>query len=250
MQWHIHKNPLGLLEVSMKKGESIIAEGKAFVFMQGDVEIKTTTGIKEQGFFNRIKSNLLGKVPLFLNYYIAKDNCTIGFSGRALGDIESIEIDGSYLIQGGSYIASTEDIIMDTKFQGFTKGILGTELFMLKMQGKGIVFINAYGGIIRKELRSNEKMLIDNYHLVAINDNANYKVVKIGSWKTFALGGEGFGIELNGPATVYIQSKSTREIKEEFTKLLELDKLYKGSSIIPPGKEGRSDEQSWFTPKY
>jgi len=115
---------------------------------------------------------------------------------------------------------------MDTKFQGFTKDIFGTELFMIKMQGKGTVFINAYGDIIRKELKSDEKMLIDNYHLVAINDNANYKVVKIGSLKTFVLGGEGFGIELNGPATVYIQSKSTREIKEGFTKLLELDKLY------------------------
>ena len=68
MQWHIHKNPLGLLEVSMKKGESIIAESEALVFMQGDVEIKTTTSIEEQGFFNRIKSNLVGKEPLFLNY--------------------------------------------------------------------------------------------------------------------------------------------------------------------------------------
>jgi uncharacterized protein (AIM24 family) len=32
----------------MKKGESIIAESEALVFIQGDVEVRTTTGIKEQ----------------------------------------------------------------------------------------------------------------------------------------------------------------------------------------------------------
>ena len=34
---------------------------------------------------------------------------------------------------------------LDTKWQGFTKGLFGTELFMLKATGAGVVFVNTYG---------------------------------------------------------------------------------------------------------
>ncbi len=250
MEWHVYKNPLGLLEISMNEGESITAESGALVFMYGNVEVKTSTKIREQGFFSRLKSTLLGRESLFLNDYIAKGKCTIGLAGSALGDIEGIEFDGSYIIQSGAYIASTEGISMDTKFQGLTKGIFGTELFMLKMVGKGTVFVNSYGGIVRKELKSNERMVIDNYHLLAIDGNADYRVVKIGSWKTTILGGEGLGIELTGPATVYIQSRSAMEIKDELTKLLGIDKL---EERIKHGQGassswGSRNQQDWFKP--
>lgn len=251
MQWQIYKNPLGLLEVKMDKGESVTAESGALVFMQGDVEVRTSTKIREQGFLSRLKSTFLGKESLFLNDYIARDKCTIGIAGAALGDIEAIEVDGSYIIQPGAYIASTEGISMDTKFQGLKKGIFGTALFMLKIVGKGTLFINAYGGIIRKELKSNERMIIDNYHLVALDGNADYNIVKIGSWKTTILGGEGLGIELNGPATLYLQSKSVMEIKDEFSRLLEIDKL-KGEMQPrfqgPSFSWGKQDKQDWFKP--
>ncbi len=251
MQWQIYKNPLGLLEISMDKGESVTAESGALVFMQGDIEVRTSTKIREQGFLSRLKSTFLGRESLFLNDYIARDKCTVGIAGAALGDIEAIEVNGSYILQSGAYIASTEGISMDTKFQGLTKGIFGTELFMLKILGKGTVFVNTYGGIVKKELKSNERMVVDNYHLVALDGNADYRVVKIGSWKTTILGGEGLGIELNGPATLYLQSKSAMEIKDEFSRLLEIDKLRRelqSQSQGPSFSWGKQNKQDWFKP--
>jgi uncharacterized protein (AIM24 family) len=55
-----------------------------------------------------------------------------------------------------------------TQWQGFTKGLFGSEFFMLKATGQGGIFINAYGGIIEKNLEEGETMTLDNYHLVPL----------------------------------------------------------------------------------
>jgi len=115
-------------------------------------------------------------------------------------------------VQSGSYVASTPGVEIDTKWQGFTKGIFGSEFFMLKVTGNGKVFCNVYGGIIQKQLTAGEKMTLDNYHLVALTLNSEYKVTKFGGLKSTILGGEGLVTDIYGPATVYFQTKNLKEL--------------------------------------
>ena len=46
----------------------------------------------------------------------------------------------------------TGDVTLDTQWQGFTKGIFGSTLFMLKTAGRGDVFVDGWGGIRKVEL--------------------------------------------------------------------------------------------------
>jgi uncharacterized protein (AIM24 family) len=55
MKWQILKNPLGLLEIDMENGESVTAESGALVFIQGDVEVKTSTKIMEAGVLQQVQ---------------------------------------------------------------------------------------------------------------------------------------------------------------------------------------------------
>jgi uncharacterized protein (AIM24 family) len=55
-------------------------------------------------------------------------------------------------------------------------------------------------------------MTLDNYHLVALSDQATYKVIKVGGMKTTILGGEGLATELVGPGSLYFQTKNIREL--------------------------------------
>ncbi|MGB0026705.1 MAG: AIM24 family protein, partial [Nitrososphaeraceae archaeon] len=66
----------------------------------------------------------------------------------------------------------------------------------------------AYGGIIQKNLGDNEKIILDNHHLVALSENSNYRVIKFGWLKTTILGGEGLVTEITGPGSVYSQTKN------------------------------------------
>jgi len=124
------------------------------------------------------------------------------------GDIEYIELDGAYVIQDMSYLASTEGVDISVAWRGF-KGLLAEgELVWLKAEGRGGVWVNAYGGMKTIELSPGEKMIIDNFHFVAMNADMKYKIRKFGGWKSFLFGGEGIVAEVEGPGKVVIQTRS------------------------------------------
>jgi len=211
MQYQILKEPMAMLDIQMSSGEKITAESGAMVYMKGDIEIKTRT--REGGFFKKVKVTALGGESFFVNDYVAHGDCSIGLTGPPLGDIVRLEVkQGSgFIVQSGSYVASAEGVLLDTQWQGFTKGLFGSEFFMLKATGQGDLFLNAYGGIVYKQLAAGEKMMIDNYHLVALSDQATYRVTKVGGMKTTILGGEGLATEVTGPGSLYFQTKNIRE---------------------------------------
>jgi uncharacterized protein (TIGR00266 family) len=211
MQYQILKEPMAILDVQMSSGEKITAEAGAMVYMKGDIEIKTRT--REGGFFKKIKVTALGGESFFVNDYVAHGDCSIGLTGPPLGDVVRLEVKPGtgYIVQSGSYVASTHGVLLDTQWQGFTKGLFGSEFFMLKATGQGDIFLNAYGGIIHKQLAAGEKIMIDNYHLVALSDQATYRVTKVGGMKTTILGGEGLATEVTGPGSLYFQTKNIRE---------------------------------------
>lgn len=212
MEFQILKNPMSILEVVLRKGESITAEAGALVFMKGDIEIDTKM---RSGILKTVKVSFLGNESFFVNKYTAKEEgCVLGLTGPPVGDIVEISINSNegFIVQSGAYIASTIGVEIDTKWQGFTKGIFGSELFMLKATGEGKVFCNAYGGIIEKQILQDEKFILDNYHLVALSIDSNYKVTKFGGLKSTILGGEGLVTEIFGPATVYFQTKNLKEL--------------------------------------
>ena len=214
MKFQITKDPMSMLEIDMNKGESIRADGGSFVFKIGNFDIKTHT---REGFLKNLKVSILGQESFFINDFNAMgDSCKLGLSGPPVGDIIEIPItaEQGFIIQSGTYVASTSSVDLDTKWQGFSKGIFGTELFMLKATGKGSVFVNAYGGIIKKELESGETMTLDNYHLVALSNNSHYVVTKFGGIKSTLFSGEGLVTEITGPAIVYFQTKNLKELMD------------------------------------
>jgi uncharacterized protein (TIGR00266 family) len=211
MQYQILKEPMAILDIQMSSGEKITAESGAMVYMKGDIEIKTRT--REGGFFKKVKVTALGGESFFVNDYVARGDCSIGLTGPPLGDIVRLDVKpgNGFIVQSGSYVASTPGVLLDTQWQGFTKGLFGSEFFMLKATGQGDLFLNAYGGIIHKQLAAGEKMMIDNYHLVALSDQAAYRVTKVGDMKTTILGGEGLATEVTGSGSLYFQTKNIRE---------------------------------------
>ncbi len=201
---------MGLIQFSMNKGDKVTAEAAAMVFMRGDIE--TVTRMRKGGFFKSLKAAALGGESFFVNDFIANsDNCKLGLTGNTLGDIEVIHVTEEFIVQSGAFVGSTGGLTLDTKWQGFTKGIFGSNLFMLKTVGNGDMFVNAWGGIIKKELKDGEKMILDNYQLVALSSRASYRVTKHGGFKTTLFGGEALVIEIVGPGTVYIQAKNIME---------------------------------------
>lgn len=201
---------MGLIQFTMNKDERVTAEAGAMVFTRGNFEV--VTRMRQGGFLKSFKVSMVGGESFFINDFIAQeDNSTLGLTGKTFGDIVMIPVKEEFRVSAGTYVASTNELTLDTKWQGFKDGFLGTGLFLLKTIGSGDMFVNGFCGIISIELISGEKMTLDNYQLVAMTSTCSFHVKKHGSLKTALLGGEAFVMEITGPGTVYFQTKNVME---------------------------------------
>jgi len=203
-----------LLEVQLPPEGFITAEAGAMTYMSSNIEVKTRTRMDESGLWGTIKVSVLGGETLFINDYIARGvQGKVGFVSAPLGDITRLEVDDAkgYIVQSSAYIASTPRVKLDTQWQGFTKGLFGQNLFMIKTQGRGDIFVNTFGAIDKHELAPGEKLVVDNFHLAALGTTCQYQVRMFGGLKSTILGGEGLVTEVTGPGEVYVQTKNPQE---------------------------------------
>ncbi len=223
MKYEIKYSPAySLLEVNLDPNEIIVAEAGAMVYMTPQINVKTRKR-EERGILQSLKTSLLGSESFFLNEYVAdKGSGKIGFVPAPVGDIRAFDVKAGkgLILQKSAYVASTRNVIIDTQWQGFTKGLFGQSLFMLKVSGEGQMFVNAFGAIDHHTLSSGETLVVDNFHIVAFDDTCKYTVKKFGGLKSTLLGGEGLVTEITGPGEVYVQTKSLREFTDWLWELL------------------------------
>ncbi len=217
MKWETVLGPAyALLKVYLNPGEEVTAEAGAFVAGKGEYEVKTHTG----GLLSALARKLAGGESIFLNTFIAKTLTELWFAPSLPGDIKYVEVNGELIVQDMSYLVSHGDTRITVAWRGF-KGLLAEgELIWLKIEGNGGVWVNSYGGIETVELKPGEKMILDNFHFVAMDPTVKYKIRKFGGWKSFFLGGEGVVAELEGPGRVLIQTRSLPPLAAMIAKLI------------------------------
>jgi len=217
-----HRPSYALLEVQLEPNESIRAEAGAMTYMSPNLEVRTV--MRESSFIETLGLKLLGGQSFFVNEYTAKDSPgMVGLVSAPLGDIAHLPVspERGYIIQKTAYVASSPAIDLDIKWQGFTRGLFGQGLFMIRVTGSGDLFINTFGAIEKKTLRTGEELIVDNFHVAAFTDGCRYEVRKFGGLKSTLLGGEGLVLKIYGPGEVYIQTKNPAEFAEWLWSLLE-----------------------------
>ncbi len=217
-----YKPSYSMLVVNLEQGEKIIAESGALTYMDPNIEVHTRK--REKSFLGSLSLAIFGRQSFWVNEYTASNGSgEVAFVSAPVGDIETLEVkpNQGYVIQKAAYIASTENVDLDVKWEGFTKGLFGQGIFMIKAKGDGTLFINTFGAIDKHTLKPGQTLIVDNFHLVAFSDTCNYKVTKFGGLKETLLGGEGLVTQITGPGDVYIQTKNLREFVEWLWTLIE-----------------------------
>ena len=223
MKYEIKYKPAySMLVVSLEKGETITGEAGAMTYM--DTTIEPHTRKREKSLLGSLGLSIIGRQSFWVNDYAAEAGPgEVGLVSAPVGDIETLEVkpDQGYIIQKSAYVASTQDVDLDIKWEGFTKGLFGQGLFMIKVTGNGLLFINTFGAIDKHTLGPGRTMIVDNFHLVAFSDTCNYKVTKFGGLKETLLGGEGLVTQITGPGDIYIQTKNLKEFVDWLWTLIE-----------------------------
>jgi len=223
MKYEIKYKPsYSMLVVNLEQGETITAESGAMTYMDPNIEVHTRK--REKSLLGSLGLAIVGRQSFWVNDYTAtQGQGEAGFVSAPVGDIEMLEINPSqgYVVQKSAYVASTQNVDLDIKWEGFTKGLFGQGLFMIKVKGNGNLFINTFGAIDKHTLKPGQTLTVDNFHLVAFSDTCTYKVTKFGGLKETILGGEGLVTQITGPGDIYIQTKNLKEFVDWLWALLE-----------------------------
>ena len=210
-----YKPSYAMLVTQLEQGETITAESGAMTYMDSNIEVHTRK--RENSLLGSLGLKLIGGQSFWVNDYTAINGSgEAAFVAAPVGDIEKLEVTPGkgYVIQKSAYIASTKGVDLDVKWEGFTKGLFGQGLFMIKASGSGQLFINTFGAIDVHFLQSGQTMVVDNFHLVGFSESCSYRVTKVGGLKEALLSGEGLVTQITGPGEVHIQTKNLREFTE------------------------------------
>ncbi|MEN6519219.1 MAG: TIGR00266 family protein [Methanospirillum sp.] len=216
MQYEIKYKPsYAMAVVRLEPGEGMVAEAGAMTYMTPNIQVNTR--MRQKGLLGSLLTSVVGGQSFFVVDFTAQaGGGEVGLVSAPVGDVDVLEVrpDHGFIIQKSAFVASESSVNLDVQWQGFTKGLFGNGLFMIKVTGTGLLFINTFGAIDRHVLAPGERLTVDNFHLVGFSDTCRYEVRKFGTWKDTILSGEAFVTEIEGPGEVYIQTKNLREFAD------------------------------------
>ena len=213
-----------MLTAELSAGESIKAEPGAMVAQQ-DVTMKTGMGGGGGGLFGGLK-RMVGGESFFVNTFTAgAGGGWVSLSPPVPGDVMSHELSPgqNLFIQGGSFMACTENVQTDSQFQGMKGMFSGEKIFFLRAfaeGGQGTVFYNCYGALKQVSIEPGKELVVDTGHVVAFTDDVQYSVGKVGGLGSLIGGGEGLVLKFRGSGHIWIQSRTMSALASQIIPFL------------------------------
>jgi len=205
----MYRPSYSLAVVKLGPQEKIRVEAGAMVSMSEGMSLETKAA---GGILASLTRSLLGGESFFMNDYQSPANGgTITLAPALPGDMMVINQDGerALMAQSGSYIASSMDIAVDTKWGGAKTFFASEGLFLLRCSGQGTLILSSYGAIHELRLASGQRYTVDTGHLVAFDEGIGFTVRAVGGLKSTLFSGEGLVVDLTGPGRVLLQTRST-----------------------------------------
>jgi uncharacterized protein (TIGR00266 family) len=204
----LYQGAFALATVKLQAEQSVNAEAGAMVAMSGNVELQSQM---KGGLMGALK-RAVGGESAFVSTFTARGGPgEVSFAPGSPGDIAAIELNGQvFYVQSSSYLAGDTGLMVDTRWGGARSFFGGEGLFVLQVQGSGLLLVSSFGSIHRKRLNPGERYVIDTGHLVAWEGHMRYELRKASSsgWFRSMLSGEGIVAEFSGPGDILIQTRN------------------------------------------
>jgi uncharacterized protein (TIGR00266 family) len=188
------------LTVRLQANQTIKVEASAMATMDTNLRMKT----KMRGGLGR----LITGESIFINEFTAENGPgEIGIAPGAPGDLEHVYLNNSVIfLQNTAYVASGPSVTIETKWQGLMKGFFsGESLFLIRCSGQGDLWFNTYGAMIAIDVAG--EYVVDTGHIVAFTEGLEYRISRIGGYKSLFFSGEGLVCRFTGTGRVWIQTR-------------------------------------------
>ena len=204
LEFQIEGRPdYSFLTVSIPANQTLKVEASSMATMDTHLSLKT----KMRGGLKRF----LGGESLFINEFSANHAPgEIGIAPGSPGDMQHIYLADEFIyLQNSAFVAASMGVELEAKWQGFTKGFFsGENLFLIRAIGTGDLWFNTYGALI--EVDVNGDYVVDSGNIVAFTSELDYRISKIGGYKSLFFSGEGLVCRFSGRGKVWIQTRGVQ----------------------------------------
>ncbi|CAN5695221.1 hypothetical protein BH18ACI4_BH18ACI4_28100 [soil metagenome] len=203
----LHQPSFSLAVIKLQAEQSIQAEAGAMVSMSANIELQSQM---KGGLFGAIKRAAGGESAFISTFTSRGGPGEVTFAPGTPGDIAAIELSNqSFFVQSTSYLAGDAGLTVDTKWGGAKSFFGGEGLFVMLVQGQGLLLVSSFGAIHRKRLLAGERYVVDTGHLVAWEGTTQYTLRKAaaGLFRSM-MSGEGIVAEFTGPGELLIQTRN------------------------------------------
>lgn len=168
----------------------------------------------EGGLMKGLKRSVLGGESLFMSTYTAPNRGGwVDCAAHLPGDIAVLDVDGAVNLTKGSWLCSSVDITINTKWGGMKNLAGGEGGFVVRAEGRGKCVAACYGALETLTLAPGEEVILDSGHLVAFADGMEFKTRKVTSGMIQTMkSGEGLVFEFKGPGQVWTQTRDQRSL--------------------------------------
>ncbi len=203
----LHQPSFSLAVVQLQAEQSIQAESGAMVSMSANIELQSQM---KGGLLGALK-RAAGGESAFVSTFTARGGPgEVTLAPGAPGDIAAIELSNqTFFVQSSSYLAGDASLTVDTKWGGAKSFFAGEGLFVLLVEGHGLLLVSSFGAIHRKRLQAGERYVVDTGHLVAWEGTTQYTLRKAAAgFFGSMMSGEGIVAEFTGPGEILIQTRN------------------------------------------
>lgn len=208
MRAELAGNPdFGNVRFTLDTGEKVLVESGAMAAMDSDVRTDTQM---MGGFLPALMRKLFAGESLMAGEYTAaRAGSRLQISPPIPGEVvhRGVEPGRATMLQAGSFLACTPGVRLSTVFGGLKAIFSGEGMFFLKVEGKGDLWLNAYGSIVEHDLGGRE-LIVDTGHVVGWEDGVQWEVTGMGNLFSTIFSGEGLVLRFRGHGKVWLQSRS------------------------------------------
>ncbi len=209
--------------IQLDAGERFVSESGAMYRASANIDIDVTTRSGGSGGLLGGMKRLLARENFFFSTYSTNDGRPgeVGLAPTHQGEVFLIDVEPgtNWLCAGGSYLGSSSNLKIETKFQGIKGFVTGESISFLDVSGHGQLLVSAFGRLVESEVQN--ALTIDTGHLVAFENSLQYTITKAGnSWLQSWLAGEGFVMNFTGQGRVLTQSHNPKGFGSSLGRLL------------------------------
>ncbi|QQS54083.1 MAG: TIGR00266 family protein [Candidatus Competibacteraceae bacterium] len=208
----LYPGAYALARVDLPRGRHLKAQSDAMVAMAPTIDVESRMDGGLLGGLGRLMS---GESFFLQTLTAARGPGSVFFAPAAPGEVAVLDLQAGdgYIIQKDGFLACSEAVQVSTQVQNIARGLFSQEgFFILKAEGRGLVFLESYGAIHEFNLQPGQQKIVDNGHLVAWSQSMRYEL-EMGNPGFIAAftSGEKIVCRFFGPGRLLVQTRQPRQ---------------------------------------